>query len=75
MGFFVYMYYFERRIPMKKRLMKSRTDRKLAGVCGGIAEYLEVDPTVIRLVWVLASLIGGSGLLAYIAAAILMPEE
>ncbi len=60
---------------MKKRLMKSRTDRKLAGVCGGIAEYLEVDPTVIRLVWVLASLIGGSGLLAYIAAAILMPEE
>ena len=60
---------------MKKRLMKSRTDRKLAGVCGGIAEYLEVDPTVIRLVWVLASLIGGSGLLADIAAAILMPEE
>lgn len=60
---------------MKKRLMKSRTDRKLAGVCGGIAEYLEVDPTVIRLVWVIASLIGGSGLLAYIAAAILMPEE
>ncbi|MBO4211171.1 MAG: PspC domain-containing protein [Oscillospiraceae bacterium] len=60
---------------MKKRLMKSRTDRKLAGVCGGIAEYLEVDPTVIRLVWVIVSLIGGSGLLAYIAAAILMPEE
>ena len=69
------MYFFERRITMKKRLMKSRTDRKLAGVCGGIAEYLEVDPTVIRLVWVIVSLIGGSGLLAYIAAAILMPEE
>ena len=59
---------------MEKKLCKSATDRKLAGVCGGIAEYLNVDPTVVRLIWVAVTLLGGAGLLAYIAAAILMPE-
>ncbi|MBQ1371669.1 MAG: PspC domain-containing protein [Oscillospiraceae bacterium] len=59
---------------MGKRLVKSSVDRKLAGVCGGIAEYLEVDPTIVRLIWVGVALIGGSGLLAYIAAALIMPE-
>ena len=47
----------------------------LAGVCGGIAEYIGADPTVVRLVFALFSIACGSGLLAYIIAAVLMPEE
>ena len=58
-----------------KKLYKSAADRKLAGVCGGIAEYFNVDATLIRLAWVLFSLLGGSGLLAYIIAALIMPEQ
>lgn len=60
---------------MKKRLYKSRTDKKVCGVCGGIASYFDVDPTVIRLIWVIFTLAGGSGLIAYIIAAIIMPDE
>ena len=60
---------------MKKRLYKSSTDRKVCGVCGGIANYFDVDPTVIRLIWVIFTLAGGSGLIAYIIAAIIMPDE
>lgn len=58
----------------EKRLRKSSTNRKIAGVCGGVGEYLNIDPTVIRLVWVLAAFCLGSGLLAYIIAAIIMPD-
>ena len=58
-----------------KKLYKSATDKKIAGVCGGIAEYFNVDATLIRLAWVLFSLLGGSGLLAYIIAAIIMPDR
>lgn len=47
---------------MKKRLYKSSTDKKVCGVCGGIANYFDVDPTVIRLIWVIFTLVGGSGL-------------
>ena len=60
---------------MKKRLYKSSTDKKVCGVCGGIANYFDVDPTVIRLIWVIFTLAGGSGLIAYIIAAIIMPVE
>lgn len=60
---------------MKKRLYKSSTDKKVCGVCGGIANYFDVDPTVIRLIWVIFTLAGGSGLIAYIIAAIIMPDE
>ena len=60
---------------MKKRLYKSSTDKKVCGVCGGIANYFDVDPTVIRLIWVIFTLVGGSGLVAYIIAAIIMPDE
>ena len=60
---------------MKKRLYKSSTDKKVCGVCGGIANYFDVDPTVIRLIWVIFTLLGGSGLIAYIIAAIIMPDE
>ncbi len=60
---------------MNKKLYKSKTDKKLDGVCAGIANYLGVDPTVIRLAWVLFSFLGGSGVLAYIICAIVMPRE
>ncbi|EFC05838.1 PspC domain protein [Bulleidia extructa W1219] len=57
-----------------KKLIRSE-DRKLLGVCGGIAEYFELDPTIVRLLWVLFCLLGGSGILAYIIAALIMPER
>ena len=59
----------------EKKLYKSSTDKKLAGVCGGIAEYFNIDSTLVRLGWVVFSLLGGSGLLAYIIAAIIMPDH
>ncbi len=58
----------------QKRLSKSNTNRMIAGVCGGIAEYINVDPTIIRLLWVVFSLMGGAGVLVYIIAAIIMPD-
>ena len=59
----------------EKKLYKSSTDKKLAGVCGGIAEYFNIDSTLVRLGWVVFSLLGGSGLVAYIIAAIIMPDR
>ena len=56
-----------------KRLYKSRDNRMISGVCAGIAEYFGIDPTLVRLAWVVFSLLGGSGLLAYIIAAIIVP--
>ena len=58
-----------------KRLYRSKTDRIIAGVCGGVGEYLIVDPVVVRIVWVLLALLGGSGILAYIVGIILIPEN
>jgi phage shock protein C len=60
---------------MEKKLYRSRYDKKLAGVCAGLAKYLNMDPTVVRLVWVLISLFAGAGLLAYIICALVIPEE
>ncbi len=60
---------------MNKQLTRSITDRKIAGVCGGIAEYFDIDPTLIRLGWVLFCALGGSGVLAYIVAALVIPER
>lgn len=57
-----------------KRLYKSRTNRVLAGVCGGLGDYFNIDPTLIRLLLVLLGCTG-SGVIAYIVAAIIMPEE
>ncbi len=57
-----------------RRLYRSRRDRMLAGVCGGIAEYLEIDPILVRLVF-LALLFSGVGVLLYLVAWILIPEE
>lgn len=58
-----------------RRLYRSNTDIKLTGVCAGIAEYLEIDPTAVRLVTVLLSLFTGFGIIAYIAGALLMPQK
>lgn len=58
-----------------KRLYKSRSNRMICGVCGGIAEYLKLDPTVIRLLFALFCFLGGSGIVVYIIAAIIIPEE
>lgn len=58
-----------------KKLYRSDENKMLAGVCGGIAEYFGVDPTLIRLAWVVFSLLGGSGLLAYILASIIIPRD
>lgn len=60
---------------MSKRLYRSQTNRKIAGVCGGIGEYLNVDPTIIRLIWVLLVFFVGTGLLAYLIAALIIPEN
>ncbi|MBQ3163093.1 MAG: PspC domain-containing protein [Lachnospiraceae bacterium] len=56
-----------------RKLYKSR-NRMLCGVCGGIGEYFNIDPTVIRLLWIIFSVVGGCGILAYIIAAIVIPE-
>lgn len=57
-----------------KRLYKSSSNYMICGVCGGIAEYFNLDPTLVRLAWVLFSCLGGSGVLAYIVAAIIIPN-
>lgn len=60
---------------MEKKLYRSTTDKKIAGVCGGFARYFDVDPTLVRLLLVLFCLLGGSGVLFYIICAIIIPEE
>ena len=59
---------------MKKRLYKSTTNKKLCGVCGGLAEYFDFEPTLVRLAWILFTVLGGAGILAYIITAIVMPS-
>ena len=58
-----------------KKLYKSETDKKLCGVCGGIAEYFNIDSTVIRLIWAILILWLGTGILAYILAALILPDR
>lgn len=55
-----------------RRLYRSDTDKMLAGVCGGLGEYLNVDPTIVRLIWAIL-VFTGPGLLAYLVAAIIIP--
>ena len=62
-------------INTKKRLYRSRADRRVAGVCGGIADYLAVDPTIVRIIWVLFAIAGGPGVVLYIILAAIIPEE
>jgi len=58
-----------------KRLMRPRAGRKIAGVCAGFAEYFDLDATLVRLVWLVIVIFGGTGLLAYVIGWIVMPEE
>jgi phage shock protein C len=58
-----------------KRLYRARDERMIAGVCGGIGKYFNVDPTLVRLLFVFFAFAGGPGLLAYIILAIIVPEE
>lgn len=60
---------------MEKKLYRSRTDKKVCGVCGGLAEYLEMDVTIVRLLAALSILFVGCGLLAYIVAALVIPVK
>jgi phage shock protein C len=58
-----------------RRLYRSRTDRKIAGVCGGLAAYLGIDPVIPRLTWVVFALAAGAGLLAYLIFWLVVPME
>ncbi len=58
-----------------KKLEKSRTNRMICGVCGGIGNYLNIDPTIVRLGAIVFACMGGCGIIAYIIAAIVIPEE
>ena len=60
---------------MNKRLYKSNDNKMIDGVCAGIAEYFRIDPTLIRLAWVVFCALGRSGILAYIIAAIVIPRK
>jgi len=60
--------------PVKK-LYRSRTDRQLAGVCGGLASYFGIDVTIVRILFVVLALAGGPGLILYIILALVVPEE
>ena len=57
-----------------KKLYKSNTQKMVSGVCGGIAEYFEVDPTIVRILFVIFGFGGGSGILLYLLAAVIMPD-
>jgi len=58
-----------------KRVYRSRKDRMICGVCGGIAEYLNIDSNIVRLLWILFACGAGAGILAYIVVAIILPED
>jgi phage shock protein C len=60
---------------MSKKLVRSTDDRMIAGVCGGLADYFQIDPVLVRLAFVLLTIYGGAGPLVYLLLAILMPLE
>ncbi|NLM13526.1 MAG: PspC domain-containing protein [Epulopiscium sp.] len=60
---------------MQKKLYKSRTDRKISGVCGGLAQYFNMDSTLVRILWILFIFLGFSGVLAYVICALIIPDE
>ena len=59
---------------MAKKLYRSKTDKKIAGVCGGLANHFDMDPTMMRIIWLIAFLCAGTGLLAYNICWIAIPE-
>lgn len=60
---------------MAKRLYRSTQDRMIAGICGGLAEYFDIDPVIVRIVFIVLALAGGPGLLAYIILWIIVPKD
>jgi phage shock protein C len=58
-----------------KRLYRSKSERMIAGVCGGLGEYLNIDSTIIRIIFIAAALFGGPGLIVYLVMWLLVPEE
>lgn len=60
---------------MEKKLFRSKTDKKLAGVCGGLAQYIGMDSSVVRIIWALLTILYGVGLLLYIVCALVIPVE
>ena len=59
---------------MDKKLYRNTSNKMIAGVCSGLAEYISIDPTIVRLIWALIAL-SGAGILAYLIAAIIIPEK
>ena len=59
---------------MEKKLYRSTANKTIAGVCAGLAEYLNIDPTIVRVIWALVGL-SGAGLLAYLVCALIIPEK
>lgn len=60
---------------MQKKLYRSKSNRMMVGVCGGIAEYFNVDPTIIRVIWAIASVFAFAGVIAYAICAFVIPEK
>jgi phage shock protein C len=60
---------------MARRLYRSQTEKMIGGVCGGLAEVLDIDPTIVRVVFVLLGLLGGHGVLLYIILWLIMPRQ
>ena len=60
---------------MQKKLYRSKSNRMLVGVCGGVAEYFNIDPTVVRVIWAVASIFAFAGVIAYVACAFVIPEK
>lgn len=59
----------------QKKLYRSQSNKMICGVCGGVGEYFNIDPTLIRLGWALLTCVGGAGILVYLVAAIIIPDE
>ena len=75
-GYFIYQYFTSNNAGKTHgRIHKSATDKKIAGVCGGIAEWLGCDPTIIRIAWAVLACGWGSGVLLYFICAFVLPEE
>ena len=60
---------------MQKKIYRSVSDRKISGVCAGFAEYFNIDPTIIRIIWVITSLFAFAGVVAYLVCALIIPEK
>ena len=60
---------------MQKKLYRSKSNRMLVGVCGGVAEYFGIDPTVVRVIWGVTSIFAFAGIIAYVVCAFLIPEK